>query len=467
MLLLFSSSRTEAVPVDRALPTGVIAALDALLACERPSGGWTYVCQQGVRAWGATSIVNTAERLASPLGLARWDLVVIRSPGTPAAGELLLRGYLRSGRPEYLAAAERAGDLLVNVQLSSGGWFSEVPVYETRLALWFRTLAHWTTLDDDVTSGPVRFLLALWKETGTERYREAAERGLNLLLRAQLPSGAWPLTWRPTWLRALSPSFEDLPSLNDAATASVITAMLDGARMLGRDDLLRSARRAGDWLIRAQATAPHAGWAQQYDASGQPASGRRFELPALASWETRHAVEALQALAAATGEARYCAPIPAALEWLAHATIGPGCWARYYDAASGEPFFVTADGQRVSSLESARPGYAWVGDFGIPALLTAFEIGGGDGSRETTTPPGHYPPLGEYPPLGSYPPLLFRHRLPGDSGVCPGERSSEEKIDSHLVRPRIAGAGVRFGSFDPPTRGACLDAVATARGASH
>jgi hypothetical protein len=439
-MLLLSGSSFAAAPVDPALPGGVTVALDALLACERPDGGWTYVCEPGVRSRGATGIIETAERVASPFGLATWDLVVIRSPGTPAAGTLLLNGYLRSGRPEYLAAAERAGDLLVNLQLSSGGWFSEVPVHGARPALWFTALMHWTTLDDDVTAGSVRFLLALWKATGTERYRAAAERGLALLLRAQLPSGAWPLTWRAPWLRALAPSFEDLPSLNDAATTSVITAMLDGAQMLGRNDLLRSARRAGDWLIRAQAPVPHAGWAQQYDASGHPAAGRRFELPALASWETRHAVEALLALAAATGDERYCAPIPAALDWLAHATIGPGCWARYYDPDSGEPFFVAADGQRVSSLKRARRGYAWVGDYGIPALFATVGVD------------------------GAFTPV--RHRLAGDSGTCPGERSVENAIDSYLARPRIARAGTRFASFDPPARHAgCRDALATTRAA--
>ncbi len=440
LLLLSSRSAVRATPIDTPLPASVTAALDALLACERPDGGWTYVCQQGVRSWGATGIVNAAERLAGPLGLARWDLVVIRSPGTAAAGELLLRGYRRSGRTAYLAAATRAGDLLANLQLSSGGWFSEVPVYDTRPALWFTAVVHWTTLDDDVTSGPIRLLLALWQETGIERYRETAERGLDFLLRAQLRSGAWPLTWRPAWMRALSPSFEDLPSLNDAATASVITAMLDGAGILGRDDLLEAACRGGDWLIRAQAGAPRAAWAQQYGGGGEPASGRRFELPALASWETRYAVEALLALAAATGDARYCAPIPAALQWLAGATIGPGCWARYYDPGSGEPFFVTADGRRVSSLGKARRGYAWIGDFGIPALLADFGIEGTDGRSQP----------------------LRRYRLPGDSGVCVDERSSEDKIDSSLVRSRIAGAGVRLASAESHPRRACYDAVAAA-----
>jgi hypothetical protein len=430
---LLAAGSAHAAPPSVPLPERVAGALDALLECERPDGGWTYVCAQGVRTWGATSIVNTAERLATPLGLAEWDLVVIRSPGTPAAGLLLLRGYQRSGRAEYLAAARRAGNLLLDVQLPSGGWFSEVPVYGTRLALWFRLLARWTTLDDDVTSGAVGFLLALWEETGTARYRDAAERGLDLLLRAQLPSGAWPLTWRPAWMRFLSPSFEDLPSLNDGATTRVVTALLDGARILGRDDLLQAARRAGDWLVRMQAAPPRAGWAQQYDADGRPARGRSFELPGLASWESRHAVEALVAIAAATGDGRYCAPVPAAVAWLSGSTIGPRCWARYYDPDSGAPFFVSAAGERVARLAQARRGYAWIGDFGIPGLLASLAVPPPDGSPAETS----------------------RELLPGDSGVCAGEPHSEEKIDSRLTRSRIAAAGVIFAMAEPPERTAC------------
>src|SRR6185312_15114335 len=109
---------------------------------------------------------------------------------TPAAGLVLLGGHRVAGHAAWLEAARRAGDLLVATQLASGGWFSEMPVEDGRLPAWFRALERRTTLDDDVTPGATRFLVALWEATGEARYRDAAERGLALLLAAQLPSGA-------------------------------------------------------------------------------------------------------------------------------------------------------------------------------------------------------------------------------------------------------------------------------------
>lgn len=366
--------------------------LDALVAAQRPAGGWTFAAAPGSRPQPFTLVAKTAERWLEPLGLATWDLVVVRSPGTPAAGLVLLEGQRRAGRTAWLDGARRAGDFLVATQLSPGGWFSELPVTGTDLPLWFR----WTAslrpmLDDDVTPGAVRFLLALAAATGDARYRASAERGIDLLLRAQLAGGGWPLDARPGWLRRLHPHYEDQPALNDGATPFAITTLLTAARTLGRPELLAAARRGGDWLVAVQGAPPHAGWAQQYTADGRPAPARVFEPPGLATWETRHAIEALLALAADTGERRYCTAAERAAAWLDAVRVGPACWARLHDLATAAPIYVDASGRRVPTSAAARPGYSWMGDFGIPWLLA--RLGRGEG-----TPP---------------------HRLPGDPGTCP------------------------------------------------
>jgi hypothetical protein len=337
--------------------------------------------------------VKTAERLLGPLGLATWDLVVVRSPGTPAAGLVLLEGWRRTGRDDYLAAARRAGDFLVATQLGRGGWFSELPAVDAATPFWFRWAADTRPmLDDDVTPGTIRFLLALWAATGEPRYRGAAERGIALVEAAQLPSGAWPLDARPGWLRRLHPHYEDQPALNDGATPFAVTTFVEAATTLGRPELLAAARRAGDWLLAVQGAPPHAGWAQQYTAAGVPAVARRFELPALASWETRHAIEALLALAQATGDRRYCAGAIAAAGWLDRVRVGPACWARFYDLdEDATPIFVDAGGRRVPTSGMARPGYSWMGEFGIPWVLARVGLAAG----------------AELP-----------HRLPGDPGRC-------------------------------------------------
>jgi len=429
------SSEVSGEPLGRELKE----ALDGVLECERPDGGWMYVCDRGVRVAGFTSITRRAERIAGAVGLASWDLVVLRSPGTPAGGLLFLRAYQKTGDEPYLAAARRTGDLLVNVQLPSGGWFSEMPVYGKRLATWFRTIVPWTTLDDDVTPGATRFLLALWEVTHEPHYRDAAEHGLDLLLKAQLPSGAWPLTWRPTWLQLLSSNFEDWPSLNDGATTCVIHTLIAGARVLDRPELLEAARRGGDWLLGAQGVSPNAGWAQQYNEEGHPAPGRRFEPVALATWESRYALEALSALAVTTGDQNFCTAFPRGIDWLVRSALTPGCWARLYSVKSNVPIYSDLRGNSVPSVIQAKRPYRWEGDFGIPALFASLRL------DESGRPVGPGSRLSD-----------ATWRVHGDTEGCAGDES-ERSARSHSLNPRIrmAEAASRLVALEPAGAAAC------------
>lgn len=425
----------------QALSPAVAEAFNSLLACERSDGGWMYACDRSRRVAGFTTVMKRVERLAGAIGLATWDLIVLRSPGTPAAGLLLVRAYQRTHEEKYLAAARRAGDLLVNMQLSSGGWFSEMPVYGDHLAWWFRWIVPGTTLDDDVTSGAARFLVALWEVTGEPRYKDAATRVFDLLLKAQLPSGAWPLTWRPAWRRFLRPSFEDWPSLNDAATTGPIQACLVGARSLSRPELLEAAKQGGAWLIQVRSAAPNAGWAQQYDVEGRPAPGRRFEPSGLATWESRHALEALQALAEATGDKSFCAPFPETIDWLRRSALDPGCWARLYAVDTNVPVYMDQQGHFVANADQAKRPYNWTGDFGISALFAQLGLD----------------PTG-IPVDTSAAAALATWHLPGDAGRCPNEAAKEREENappSSSPRTRIKRAAALFGLREPSSAPGC------------
>ena len=425
------------------LPTDVRRALDRMLACERPEGGWTYRCRPPHGPHGAvTWPLLRARRVAKLFGRDDWDIVVLRSPGTSAAGLVLLEAWRRGGDARDLAAARRAGDLLASLQLSNGGWYSEMPVHGTRAAWWFRAMAHWATLDDDVTSGAVRLLLELADVTGGARYRDAAARGIDLLLAAQLPDGGWPLTWRPSWIVSLNASFEDLPSTNDAATAGPIAALLTGARILGRPDLVDAARRSGDWLAHAQGTRPHAGWAQQYGTDGRPAPGRTFEPAAYAAWESRIMVDALLQIVAATGDHALCAPVARAVRWFRGAAVQPGCWARFYEPGSGRPLFIGPAGRPVGTPTEGRRPYRWIGDWGIPGLLASLGL---DRDGRPVAQGSQHPP----------------RRIAGDPGACLGFVPFEEQRPGG-PRSRIITAAVLLDRITPLPDTPCRDEVRAA-----
>jgi hypothetical protein len=414
-------------------PDRLTRALDALLAIERRGGGWTYEQGKGVRPMPSSLPLRIAERIAAPLGLATWDVVVMRSPGTPAAGLILLAAHRLTRRAEYLEAARRAGDVVVAAQLRSHGWFAEAPMQGDELASWFALMVERASLDDDVTPGAIRFLLALWQATGERRYWFPALRGLELLKAAQLPSGAWPLVWRPGWKRAILSTFEDDATLNDGATTQAIVTLLEAGKVLDRADLVHAARRGGDWLITARHGPPYAGWAQQYDTTGRPATARRFEPPALASWESRYAIDALLALAAATGDRRYCRPIADAATWLHRSALAPGCWARYYDLETNEPVYVDDAGRRVASPADAHEPYDWRGDFGIGDLLRRLGV-------------AH----------AKAPPRRAGHPIAGDAVHCPSPRWREiDPLDTADPRMILAYAGRVLAELEPPTPNPC------------
>jgi hypothetical protein len=211
--------------------------------------------------------------------------------------------------------------------------------------------------------------------------------------------------------------------------------MLVGARALGRVDLLVAAERGAAWLVAAQGPDPQAGWAQQYDTTGRPAPGRRFEPAAFASWESRLMIEALLAVVATTGDTSLCEPVARGVAWLAASKIGPACWARFYAPGTNTPVYVGADGRPVATPDDARRPYRWTGDYGIPALIASLGLDPGDG---TASPPPR--------------------RIPGDAGACPPAVPPEAHAEGG-PRMAILRAAIRLAALAPPAPSLCAAEV--------
>ena len=95
-------------PERSARYAALLVTLDELVARARPDGGWTFGHLPGRRFRPHTSPLRFAEWLARPFGRADWDVVVLRSPGTPAAILTPARRPSTHRRERYLANG-RAG----------------------------------------------------------------------------------------------------------------------------------------------------------------------------------------------------------------------------------------------------------------------------------------------------------------------------------------------------------------------
>ena len=159
---------------------------------------------------------------------------------------------------------------------------------------------------------------------------------------------------------------------------------------------------------------------------------------ALASWESRYVIDTLLALAVATDDVRYCAPVEDAVRWLARSAIRPGCWARFYALGTNAPLYVGSDGRHVDVPAAARPGYDWTGDLGIPALFARLGLDAEGNALPAAAP--------------------ARSALaPGDPGVCPGEHAGGG--DRHRpddARALIARATTLLAALEPAAPSPCV-----------
>ena len=401
-LLLLATLNTFAAEI--ALPEQARAALEKATAYMRSistEGGylWKYSLDLQERAG---EVKATATQV--------W----IQPPGTPTMGMTFLRAYEATKDVRYLDAAKAAADALARGQVESGGWDYLVDFSPDKLKLsYLRSDAgklspadvakrkNLTTFDDNNTQSAIRFLLALtdvMKSDGDARdarIREALEYGLEKMIEAQYPNGAWPQRWRgeartvkdfPIVKARYPESYpREYPkvnyfahyTLNDNTHADCIDTMLDAFHRTGRREYLEAAKRGGDFLILAQMPEPQPVWSQQYNPQMEPAWARAFEPPSVTGGESAGAMEALLDLHIETGEEKFLKPLPAAIAWFKRSEIAPGKWARYYELHTNKQIFGDRDGKIYHRLqdisEERQHGYSWQGEYHVPQVLAAFE----------------------------------------------------------------------------------------------
>lgn len=288
--------------------------------------------------------------------------------------------------------AKRVAANVLSYQADPGGWPKNIDTTAAPYRGDRKELR--PTFDNDATTDELRLLARMYRATGDDRYRDAALKGVDYVLKAQYPSGGWPQFYPPprTYHRYIT--FNDnamvrlMEFLREAYTADLY-------EFLGADRR-KAARRAFDrgveCILKCQVKAGDklTAWCAQHDEKDyRPRPGRTFELVSLSGAESVGIVRLLMSLEAPSPEV--VRAVEGAVAWFEAAKIkgirvvvekdakaprgrnkvvvkdaaAPPMWARFCEIGTNRPIFADRDGVAKHDLADIgyerRNGYAWLG----------------------------------------------------------------------------------------------------------
>ena len=254
--------------------------------------------------------------------------------GTPAMGNVFLDAYHATGDEYYFKAAEEAAGAIIWAQLDCGGWnYMADFAGEASLKDWYATVAkgyqycaqehlHYSgnATYDDGTIDAAGFLLRMYCENYDPKYRPAIDKAIDFMIESQYPVGGWPQRWplRHDFVRNGNADYSSFITINDGVHTNNIKFLLDCYQMLGEDRVLEPISRAMQCVLILQGGKPQAGWAMQHqlDMNYTPGHARDFEPRGYAATATAEMIGNLMMFYRWTGDTKYLARIPDALDFL-------------------------------------------------------------------------------------------------------------------------------------------------------
>ncbi|WP_062067348.1 pectate lyase [Cellvibrio sp. OA-2007] len=263
---------------------------------------------------------------------ARRSMIWMQPPGTASVGHLFLDAYHATGDEFYYTAAERVAGAIIYAQHPSGGWNYVADFNgEASLKDWYATIGksawrleefqHYygnATFDDVGTAEAAKFLLRLYVEKLDPKYRPALTKAIDFMLDSQYPIGGWPQRFplmhdHPAKDHA---DYSSFITFNDDVAAENIDFLLMCYQVLGEARVREPVIRAMNSFLVTQMGQPQPGWALQYTLELVPAGARSYEPKSLHTPTTAENIQQLIKFYRMTGETKFLAPIPAALDWL-------------------------------------------------------------------------------------------------------------------------------------------------------
>lgn len=295
-------------------------------------------------------------------------MVWVQPPGTATMGHLFLDAYHATGDEYYYQAAEQVAGALIAGQHHSGGWNYFIDFAGPQSTKqWYATIGRnaWrmsefhdypenATFDDSGTIEAMQFLLRMFLEKRDPKFRPALDKSIDFVLQSQYPNGGWPQRWPPD---PNLPEYASYITFNDDVAAENIRFLTMVRQTLGEERVMPAIRRGMEIYLTTQQPAPQAGWGLQYTLDLKVAGARSYEPRALVTHTTASNIEQLMNFYRMTGDRRFLARIPEALEWLGTVRLPQGqerdgrAFPTFIEIGTNRPLYVHRRGSNVVNGE--------------------------------------------------------------------------------------------------------------------
>jgi PelA/Pel-15E family pectate lyase len=293
---------------------------DNLLLYQRGTGGWP-------KNLDMTSVLTPAERARLEADR-RLTNSTIDNGATTTEIQVLARVFEATSEDRFRDGALAGLDFLLRAQYANGGWPQDYPLRDNYTRhITFNDNAMVRVLQVLGAAGDRQAPFGFVDEARRGRAREAARRGLDLILATQIRVNGQPAVWCAQ---------HDAVTLAPARARTYELPSFSGSESVGIVRYLMSLPDPSPAVVAAVEGA--VAWFRAHALSGirverrpDPSAPRGFDLVVV--------------------------PDPTA----------PPLWARFYDLETGRPIFVGRDGikrERLADIEvERRTGYSYLGDY--------------------------------------------------------------------------------------------------------
>ena len=307
-------------------------------------------------------------------------------------------------KPKYnLSEITKIADNILLFQRNNGGWMKNYDMRAILTEAQKKALIETkdndqTTFDNGTTYSQIEYLAKVYSVTKENKYKDAAIKGLEFILKAQYPNGGWPQFYPDTSGYRKYITFNDgamignMNLLHQVVQNKSYFSFVDNALKAKINDAFN---KGVDCILKCQVKEDGGltAWCQQNDMIDfHPQGARTFELPSVCAGESSEITLFLMSLE--HPDNRVINSVQSAIKWFDKSQIhgvkvetikapkvtykyrttssdrvvvndpnAPRIWARFYELGTNKPFFSDRNGKPVYSLAEVgrerRDGYGW------------------------------------------------------------------------------------------------------------